>query len=319
MQVLNITLDLGSGASPLVLEAMVRGIRVATDIGRDSELRSVRRTATEQMRFPTNAELGDALERLPGGDELGPRYRARRQLDARTQLAEFEPDLPFRFWRDYRRYLEDIGSPGLVSRLSDLGYDRAFSTSGFPWSSGGPLGLEIIDPVLYHALVALRTASLAPGEIVVRRLEYSNPFGEELVAVGAAAEALKKTAGVIETAATIGSRRAIKRTERKVAEATVDEKIRQEQERTRRAELENDLLEQDLIAKQIQNAQALAALDVQRQQRALVDHFIAAGELDQADAIEAADPAEAAALLALAARRPQLERGQEPDPEDTDE
>lgn len=315
MEVLNITVDLGLAASPLNLEAMVRGVRVAADIGRDSELRSVRRSATEQMRFPTNAELADAIEQLPRGDELGPRYRAQRHLDARAQLADIYPDLPRRFWLDYRRYLEDVGSPRLVSLLSDLGYNRAFSTPGLPWSSGAPLGLEVIDPVLYQALVALRITSLAPGEITVRQLQYRNPFGEELAAVGAGAEALKKTAGVIETAATLGSRRAIKKVERKVAEATADDRIRQEQERTRRAELDNDLLEQDLLAKQIQNAQALAALDVQRQQRALIDHFIAAGELDQAEAIAAADPTDAAALLALAVRQPRLERSYEPDPE----
>lgn len=271
------------------------------------------------MKFPTNAEFGDAIERLPSGDELGPRYRAQQHLDARTQLAEVYPDLPPRPWRDYRRYLEDFGPPSLVSRLADLGYDRVFSTSAFPWSTGAPLGLDVIDPVLYQALVALQVASLAPGEIIVRQLQYRNPLGEELVAAGGAAEALKKTAGVIETTATMGSRRAINRAERNVAEATVDDKIRQEQERTRRAELENDLLEQDLLAKQIQNAQALATLDAQRQQRALIDHFIAGGELDQADAIAAADPTDAAALPALAARRPQLERSYEPDPEGTAE
>lgn len=316
MEVLNITVDLGLGASPLNLEAVVRGVRVAADIGRDSEVRSVRRSATEQMRFPTDAELGNAVEQLPGGDELGPRYRAQLHLDARRTLTDMDPGLPSRFWWEYRRYLEDAGPRGLVSRLSDLGYDRAFSATGLPWSSGAPLGLEVIDPVLYQALVALRISALEPGDIVVRQLQYRNPFGEELVAAGAAAEALNKTAGVIETAATLGSRRALKKVERKVAEATAPDKIRQERERTRRAELDNDLLEQELLAKKIQNIQALAALDVQRQQRALVDHFMATGELDQAEAIAAADPTDAAALLALAARRPQLERSSEPDSED---
>ena len=253
MEVLNITVDLGLGASPLNLEAMVRGVRVATDIGRGSEVRSVRRSATEQMRFPTDAELGDAVEQLPGGDELGPRYRAQLHLDARRTLADIYTDLPPRFWWDYRRYLEDAGARGLVSRLSDLGYDRAFSAPGFPWSGGAPLGLEVIDPVLYQALVALRISALEPSDIVVRQLQYRNPFGEELVAAGAAAEALNKTAGVIETAATLGSRRAIKKVERQVAEATAPDRIRQEQERARRAKLENDLLEQELLAKQIQN------------------------------------------------------------------
>src|SRR6266849_3067665 len=73
MNVLEITVDLGPGASPVLVETLVRGVRVVADVGRDATLRRIRRAATEQMKFPTDDELVRAVERLPDGSELSVR------------------------------------------------------------------------------------------------------------------------------------------------------------------------------------------------------------------------------------------------------
>ena len=62
MNVLEITVDLGPGASPVLVETLVRGVRVVADVGRDAALRRIRRAATEQMKFPTDDELVRAPE-----------------------------------------------------------------------------------------------------------------------------------------------------------------------------------------------------------------------------------------------------------------
>lgn len=316
MEVLNISVDLGSGTLPIELETMVRGVRVATDLGREAQLRSVRLAAAEQMKFPTDSDLADATERLPGGGE-GLSGRARQHLEIRRELAELAPERPYLLWRgDYYRYVREVGSPGLAARLFDLGYERIFRASE-AWSTGPSLGLDVIDPELYQALVANEVARRAPDEIVVRRLQYSNPFGEELAAVGTGAEALSKTAGAIETIATLPDRRAMTKVDRRVAEATEQDRIRQEQERTRRAQLENELLEQEVLAKRIENLQALS-LDPQQQKQLIIQLFIVTGHLDLAEAAEALDPTDASALVALGARRPELQRSTEPDPEETE-
>lgn len=314
MLVLEVSVNVGAGATPLQLEALVRAVRVATDVGRDTELRRVRRTALDQLRFPTDGELRDAMERLPDGDETGPRYRARRQLDARDLFFEEGMRLLPEIWWELRHRQRRTYDRRL-SALSDAGYDRLAGVDG-PWLAGSSVGLDVLDPILYQALVADRVARSAPGEIEVRRLTYSNPFGEELAAAGAAAEALSKAAGVIDTAATLGSRRKIKKVEAEVAEASAEDEINVRRERARRARLENDLLEEELLARRIQNAQTLLALGAQRSQQALVAHATALGQLDQADAIAAADPTDAAALVEFALRPPQLESHHEPDPDE---
>lgn len=104
MNVLEITVDLGPGASPALVETLVRGVRVVADVGRDATLRRIRRAATEQMKFPTDDELARAAERLPDGSELSPRYRADNLRNARRNLAENAggpPELFFDYW--YRR------------------------------------------------------------------------------------------------------------------------------------------------------------------------------------------------------------------------
>ncbi len=143
-------------------------------------------------------------------------------------------------------------------------------------------GLDVLDPILYQALVSDRVARLAPGEITVREVRYSNPFGEVVAGIGAAQEAVKTTAGVIETAATLGSRRKLKQVEAQVAAATIDDQIEGVQldvdlkrEQLRRARIESDIAEQELLRKRIENAHALEALNAQRRQQALVEHFVA--------------------------------------------
>jgi hypothetical protein len=113
--------------------------------------------------------------------------------------------------------------------------------------------------------------------------------------------------------------------EAQVAEATIDDQIEGVQldvdlrrEQLRRARIESDIAEQELLRKRIENAHALEALNAQRRQQALVEHFIASGELDQADAIAAADPLDAAALIEFAVRPPQLETANEADPDADD-
>lgn len=154
-------------------------------------------------------------------------------------------------------------------------------------------------------------------------MRYENPFGEELVAVDKGAAALSKVAGVIETSATLGARRKIAKSEAAVAEAIVDDRIASskldaelKREELRERRLANALAEEELLAKRIQNAQALDALGAQRRQRALFEHFARAGKLDEADAIAAASPSDAAALREFAVRNPELTSSYEPDADD---
>jgi hypothetical protein len=81
MRLLDISTDLGPGATLSQLEVIVKGLRVAADVAHDAETARVRRAATERMKFPTEEELRNLLDRLPDvGDETSPRYRARRLL-----------------------------------------------------------------------------------------------------------------------------------------------------------------------------------------------------------------------------------------------
>ncbi|MCE0536037.1 hypothetical protein LWF15_11000 [Kineosporia rhizophila] len=100
MDVLRINLDLGPSASPAALETMVKAVRVAAEVGTTATLISLRRTAKERMRFPTDSELSAASERLPGGSELSLSHRATDFLRFRTRLREEFGDLPPEYyWR----------------------------------------------------------------------------------------------------------------------------------------------------------------------------------------------------------------------------
>jgi hypothetical protein len=282
------------------------------------------------MKFPTDDELARAVERLPDGSELSPRYRADNLRSARRDLADnvgglMPPDL-FAYW--YRNRLR----PGdLPSSLLAAGYERALAGSPVPWSAGAAVGLDVIDPDLYQALVADQIAQLAPTEIAVREIRYRNPLAETMTAIGTGTEALTKGAGALETLATLGSRRKIKKAEAQVAEATVDdrvegsrldlelksEQVRQARLASQLAEQKLLLAEQELLAKRIENEQALRALNGPQKVNALAERLRSAGQLDEADAVAALEPADGAALLELATRDPEVKQNYEPDPDDS--
>lgn len=319
MRVLEITVDLGPGVSPSLLETMVTAVRVAVDVGTEATRRQVRRSVTEQMKFPTDDELASALEQLPGDDELSPQYRARRLLEVREELAEGSDDIPRELWWYY--WSRQRG--GLQSRLAAAGFERAFTASPFLWS-GGTIGLDVIDPNLYHALVAQQVATLSPSAATVRSLRYENPISETLTAVGTGAEALSKTAGAIDTIATLSARRKIKNVEARVAEATADDEIESrrlavelQREQLRQARLNSAIREQELIAKQIENEQALHALTSVRKRDTLAEQLRQAGQLDEADVVAELEPADADAFLELGLRDPQVISRHEPDPDQT--
>jgi hypothetical protein len=131
MNVLEITVDLGPGASPVLVETLVRGVRVVADVGRDATLRRIRRAATEQMKFPTDDELVRAVERLPDGSELSPRYRANNLRNARRNLAENVGELPPDLFLDYW-YRRGPRSGSIPSSLLAAGYERALAGSPLP-------------------------------------------------------------------------------------------------------------------------------------------------------------------------------------------
>jgi len=318
MLVLDISIDVGTGATPVQLEALVRAVRVAVDVSRSAELRRIRRVASERMKFPTNDELRDAIERLPSGDETSTRYLGERHLKLRRRFARDSEGMPaellFDLWRSQRSKRSGY--------LRGTGFERVLTAAPVPWVFGAAPGLDVVEPALYQALVADDVSRLAPGEVVVRSIRYRNPFGEEIVGVKAAEKAVKTSAGVIETAATLGSRRKLARVEAQVAEATIDDRIEDirldrdlKQQQVRRARIENDIAEEELLAKRIRNAQALRSLTPGASQQLLVEHFVASGELDQADAIAAAEPMDAAALLQFTLKPPELKLSHEADDE----
>jgi hypothetical protein len=275
------------------------------------------------MKFPTDDELAGAVERLPDGSELSPRYRADNLRNARRNLAEnagrlLPPDL-FEYWYRTRRRPEDIPSSLLAA-----GYERALAGSPIPWSAAAAVGLDVIDPDLYQALVADQIARLAPTEIAVREIRYRNPLAETMTAVGTGAEALTKGAGALETLATLGSRRRIKKAEAQVAEATVEDRVERSRldlelksEQVRQARLASQLAEQELLAKRIENEQALRALNGPQKVNALAERLRSVGQLDEADAVAALEPADGAALLERATRNPEVKKSYEPDPDDS--
>lgn len=317
MELLSISLNVGPGASPAKLEGLVRAVRVASDVGRAAEMARIRRSASERFKFPTDRDLSLASERLATGDESSQSYRARRLLDVRNQLRERFRGLPPELW------WEERFRSGRMDRklVYGTGYERLLDSYPALWS-GTAIGLDSIDPELYAALVADDVSRLAPEEFLVRSIRYENPFGEEIVAVDQAASALSKTAGVIETAATLGSRRKVAKAEGEYAQAVVEDRIESsrldvemKREALRAQQLANQRAEQELLALQIENAKALSALSVDQRQQTLVEQLIRAGQLDEADAVARLDPDEANALTQFAAHPPELDRRHEPDPE----
>jgi len=192
------------------------------------------------------------------------------------------------------------------------GYERLLDSGPFPIPTN-TAGLDVIDPALYQALVADALARLAPGAVGVRELRYENPFFLRLFGKGTAEKTISSTAQVIETVGTIGSTRKMARAEATVAEATVGPRTESIQldVQMKRVALERE--HQALIADQIANARSLEQLNIERVQRSLAEAALKAGQLDIADAIDALNPRDAAALGELAIQPLELEEGYEQD------
>jgi hypothetical protein len=325
MLILDIEVDLGAHASPAQIEQLVRGVRVAVDVGRSASNRRIRREASNKLRFPTEDELLAALERFPRGDERSAWYRAKRHLELRQRLDSEYEGMPPEFWFDrvYRRKKKGPGND-FARLLAETGSDRLFSGTGWPFSGGNP-GLDVTDPALYQALVEDEVARYTAGEVFVREVRYRNPFGEEIAGIGKAVDAVKKTAGVIETLATINSRRRKTKAEADVAEALVpttiedgrlDLEFKREMagEQLRAAQIANEIAEEELVARRIENNRSLRLLSLEARRQALSDRALLLGQLDIADAVAELEPGDAEALGELVSRAPQMEERIEPDP-----
>lgn len=131
MEIVRISVNLGPSGTPGELEALVRAIRVAVDVGTAATLSAVRRTAAERMKFPTDSELYSASERLPGGSKTSESSRAADFARKRALLqSEFDQSPPDYWWRRGRERLD-------AKRLGLLGtnFDRIVKGS---ITRGGP-------------------------------------------------------------------------------------------------------------------------------------------------------------------------------------
>lgn len=312
MRMLDITAEIGPGAPPARLEALVRGVRVAVDVARDADTKRIRRIAEEQMKFPTDGELQAAIERFPPGSELSPRYRAERQLEARERLREEVMHGPPELWFDwfYRRGRQRLGK--LDFALRDAGFERLLSAAPIPIFPGA-VGLDALDPLLYQALVADSVARLMPGEVGVRQLRYENPFFNRLFGKGTAEETISTAAQVIETVSTLGSTRKMARADADVAERTVDQRVEDSGLDVQLKRLKVEREREALVADQIANARAAEALQADRRQRAIVEAAMRRGLLDIADVLQALDASDASALGELGQQHLELEEHYERD------
>jgi hypothetical protein len=309
---LDITAKIGPSVRPATLEALVRGVRVAVDVARDADTRRIRRIAQDQMRFPTDTELRDAIERFPSGSELGPRYRAQRQLEARERLREEVLHGPPEFWFDwfYRRGRQPPGK--LDVSLREAGYERLLSTAPIPIFPGA-VGLDALDPALYQALVSETVARLMPGEVRVGQLRYENPFLERLLGKATAEHTISTAAQVIETVSTLGSTRKMAKAAADVAERTVEHRVEDSELDLELKRLQVQREHEALLADRIANAQAAEKLVGDRRQQAIIDAALRRGLLDVADTIEDLDVDDAAALGELGRQPVELEQHYERD------
>jgi hypothetical protein len=318
VRLLDVTSEIGPGAPLASVEALVRGVRVAVDVARDADTRRIRRSAEDQMRFPTDGELRAAIERFPAGDELGPRYRAERQLEARKQLREEMRHGPPELWFDwfYRRRQRDPEK--LDFTLRDAGLERLLSAAPIP-GFAGPVGLDSLDPLLYQALVSDAVAGLLPGQVRVRQLRYENPFFTRLFAKGTAERSIPTAAQVIETVGTLGSTRKMAKADAEVAERTVDRRVKESELDAELKEVQLERERERLIADRIANARAFDELTAGRRKAAIIEAALSKGLLDIADAVKDLDELDAAALGGLGQRRVELqERYQRDDDEHTE-
>lgn len=313
MRVLDITADLGPGASLPNLEALVRGIRVAADVARDSDQRRVRRTATEQMKFPTDDELRAAQERLPGGDESSPRYKVGRHLKVRDRFRDDSRGGPPDMWFDYVYRMQrwkDGGKHDFALRAA--GYDRLFESAPGPFLSN-TVGLDVLDPDLYQALVADVIGQGLSDAIGVAEMRYSNPFFQRLFGRGGAEKTISATAQVIESVSTIGSTRKMAKADAEVAEGTVGHRVEQSELDVELKRLAVERERQALFADQIQNARWLEQLGSERVRRVLVENAVQRGQIDISDAIAELSDSDASALGQLGGQTLELEERHEDD------
>ncbi|WP_261876716.1 hypothetical protein [Mycobacterium marinum] len=297
MQHLQVTVELEPDAPLAQLEAVVKGLRVATDVAYQAETNRVRRLATEQMKFPTDDELLAALERWhsEGGEdhERSPIYRAVRQVDARKLM------------RGRLKIPRDV-----IYGLSQTGYDRVFSAS---LPVVGQIGLHVLDPILYDALVADQVARLMPGRVDIRGLHYGSPLWAWLIGKTTAEKTASTTVKVFEVARDYGPRRREAKADAVVAEATVGHRIADsaldidiKAEKLREARLKNERLE-------LENASRRMSLGAQQRRQWLIDEAIRLGRLDIADAIDALGDGDVQALGGLGNQPLQIEERHEPD------
>ena len=316
MRLLDVNVDIGPDSTPAELESVLRGIRVAVDVAHGAELRRIRRTATEQMKYPTDAELADAEEQLGQGDEQSPRYRARMQIEARKllrrELRRMPPDLWFeRLYRQPGKFVDKE-----QYTLHAAGFERSAQAIHGPFPGGTTVGLDVSDPVLYHALVAESLARLTPSAVGVRELRYSNPMFSRLFGKGAAEKTISTTVQVIETISTIGATRKMAQADAAVAQQTVDHRVEDSILDVELKRLAVKREQQAFIRDQIENAQAFDRLNAERTQRSMVLSAVRIGQLDIADSIEALEPGDARALGGLGFRQVELDEHFEDDEPD---
>jgi hypothetical protein len=213
----------------------------------------------------------------------------------------------------YRRSQRDVENLSSFRAFSDAGYDRLIGT-GFPIVGG--VGLDVLDPVPYDALVADELGRSLPEEIGIRTLHYENPFFAALFGKGRAENTLSTAAEVIEIARDFGPKRTIAKADAAVAEATVNNRIMDsdldvalKREQLKEARLRNEHLG-------LENIQLIQALNADQQRRMLVERAISRGQLDIADALQALSPGDVQALGELGRRNLEVETRWEQDGED---
>ena len=305
MQLLDITVEVGPAATPARLEALVRGIRVAVDVAREAEVRRIRRTIAEQMKFPTDSELREALNRLPSGDESSPRYRVERQLAARKRLREEVRHGPPDFWWFY---LHGRESSEFDPVLRDAGYERLLFAAPTPFTSA-QAGLDVLDPALYQALVSDVVARLIPEDIGVRQLRYENPFLEVLSGAGTAEKIIPGITRLIEAVVTWRSTLKKANAEAAVAQGTVEHRVEDSRldVELKRVKLERE--REALEADRIRNGRARQVVA----RSAMIDAVIRNGQLDAADVMRELDLSDAVALDALGLEQVEVEERYESD------
>lgn len=303
MLILDITTDVGPAATPSALENLIRSLRVATDVAHACEVRRIRRSLTEQMKFPTDGELENLVGDSPRSEDDGPGYRARQHLSAREHLRDEVRDGSFGWRFDemlYRRGLK--GTNGSMIRAAGL--DRGLEAQ-LTSPASNPIGLDVIDPVLYQALVSDALSRDFPEPVRVSELRYSNPLFTRFWGKGRAEKTVSMTAEVIETIALLGPNRQMARADAEVATRTIGHRVEE-------SELKNELLGIEVERKREALRRERIANDASERlfsdetQRLLVDQMIRTGRIDAADVIAELGAGEALALGALGARRFEL-------------